>query len=754
MSQSINYLYPSFSHGIMSPKTSGRVDIPQYKTACSVLDNFIPAPQGCIERRPSTRYINSVKYHDKNTVIVPFIFAQTQAYILEFGHLYIRIYKQEGIVTSSGSPVEITTTYTEDEISTLYFTQNANDLYITHIDHKPRLLTRTSDISWSIADLVFEDGPYLEINASPTTVTPSAKTGSITITASDPIFASTDVGRMIRIYHTGKWGYATITGFTSTTLVSATVAENYPFEDTVATDGWRLSAWSNTLGYPAVCTFHEQRLFFGKTKTYPQDFWASVSTEFTRFSPTKRSGTGDDAITDDSAFSYRLVNDSVNIITWMKSSRVLCIGCNDSEFRIQASSTGEALTPTNVKAERQTNQGGLQHIPALVNQDILFLHRTGNRMYKYAFDVESNYDLYNVEDLTVYAESILRDHRGGKQIVFCGYPNQTAFVVCNDGQLLALTYFREQKVLSWSTQTIAGNRAKVLHLASIPSTNADFDQLWLIVERVINGNTVRYIETMQDYFYPENDEDKEFCTYVDSMITYADPKTITNVSNSNPCVITATAHGYNNGDTVRILNIDGISDINHKDFIVRNKTTNTFEIDMDTSSNTTYIEGGNCYKHAKTIGGLSHLEGETVSVLVDGSTHPDVIVNSGTINLTRGGGIVQIGLSYSSRVVLLPIELYDGTNTFFLANKSSSEIGVRLLNTLCDISMGWHGHQLDSIPFRSSSDSMGNSPRLQTNLFSINKTMTPERIRSIEILAKQPLPCTILNIMLKLKIDQ
>ena len=37
----------------------------------------------------------------------------------------------------------------------------------------------------------------------------------------------------------------------------------------------------------------------------------------------------------------------------------------------------------------------------------------------------------------------------------------------------------------------------------------------------------------------------------------------------------------------------------------------------------------------ETISGLDHLEGQTVSILADGATHPDKTVSSGAITLDR-----------------------------------------------------------------------------------------------------------------------
>ena len=86
-----------------------------------------------------------------------FEFSTTQAYVLEFGHLYFRIYKDEGQVVDSVNtePIEVTTPYTSTDIFDLKFSQDADTLYIAHPSYAPRKITRSSHTSWSIALVSF-----------------------------------------------------------------------------------------------------------------------------------------------------------------------------------------------------------------------------------------------------------------------------------------------------------------------------------------------------------------------------------------------------------------------------------------------------------------------------------------------------------------------------------------------------------------------------------------------------------------------
>ena len=89
--------------------------------------------------------------------------------------------------------------------------------------------------------------------------------------------------------------------------------------------------------------------------------------------------------------------------------------------------------------------------------------------------------------------------------------------------------------------------------------------------------------------------------YKDSGAVLEGDKTITAITKANPAVVTATSHGYSNGDEVVISSVGGMTEVNGKRFLVAVKTTNTFElqdkdgVDINSSSFTTYTSG--CVSH-------------------------------------------------------------------------------------------------------------------------------------------------------------
>lgn len=165
----------NFSSGETSPLLFARVDVAKYGNGSQVLQNFIVQRYGGIYKRGGLEFINEVKDSSKKVRLISFIYSVTQAYVLEFGDLYVRFYTNGGVVESSpGVPLEVATPYDQDDIWQLQYAQSADVLYLTHPDFEPRKLSRLSATSFSLDAMEFEDGPYLDLNSTDTVIFPAS----------------------------------------------------------------------------------------------------------------------------------------------------------------------------------------------------------------------------------------------------------------------------------------------------------------------------------------------------------------------------------------------------------------------------------------------------------------------------------------------------------------------------------------------------------------------------------------------------
>ena len=107
-----------------------------------------------------------------------------------------------------------------------------------------------------------------------------------------------------------------------------------------------------------------------------------------------------------------------------------------------------------------------------------------------------------------------------------------------------------------------------------------------------------------------------------------------------------------------------------------------------------------------TLSGLSHLEGQVVSILADGSAHADKTVSSGSITLDRSVTSAVVGLNYESILQTMRIEGGAAEGTAQGKTKRISKVVLRLFETV-GAKVGPSLTSLETIPFRTTSSALG-----------------------------------------------
>ena len=664
----------NFTGGELSPRLDGRNDLAKYSTGCKTLENMIVYPHGSAARRSGTQFVSEVKDSSKKTRLISFEFSTVQTYILEFGDQYIRFYKDNGQILSGGSPYEISSPYLEAELFDIKFAQSADVMYLTHPNHAPRKLARTGHTSWTLIDDIINNGPFMDHNITTTTLTSSHKSvgQTATVTASavtgindDQGFLSTDVGRFIHI----DSGHIKVTSYTSSTVVVGTVIKD--LGTTIATTDFALGSFSDTTGYPSCVTFFEQRLVFAASLSQPQTIFFSKSGDYENFDDNYH-GT----VADDDAIVYTIASNQVNAIRFLTATRTLIIGTAGGEFAVTGGSTssGVAITPTNIAINKQSNHGAANVDGIAVGNATIFLQRAKRKLRElaYNFDVDG----YVAPDLTILAEHITKTCI--TQMAYQEEPNSVVWCVRTDGQLLGFTYQREQQVTAWHRHIFGGafgsGNAVCESVEVLPTDDSEY-QIWVIVKRTINGVTKRYVEYLHNLDFNETD-DTTF-NFLDSQLSY-----------------------------------DGSA--------------------------------------VTTISGLAHLEGQTVSILADGATHPDKTVSSGSITLERSASKVKVGLSYTSLLQTMRIDAGGENGTSQSKTKRIYEITARLYESI-GVEIGPDLNNMERIPFRSSANKMDSGINVFTGDKEIEFRGNYETDGFIFVRQTQPLPLTILSLYPKLQ---
>lgn len=225
----------------------------------------------------------------------------------------------------------------------------------------------------------------------------------------------------------------------------------------------------------------------------------------------------------------------------------LLIGTVGGEWMLRPSSQSQALTPTNVTAKRSTAFGSANVQAVRAGRASIYVQRAGRKVRELAYVYEV--DGFRSPDMTVLSEHI---SEGG--LIYSDYqqePWSIIWFVREDGQLIGMTYERDQDVIGWHRHilggTFNGGDSVVESVACIPTPDGTADETWLIVKRDIDGTTRRFIEYITTKF---NATTTTNAFFVDCGLTY----------DSTPAT-TITGLDHLEGETVSIL-ADGA---NHPD---------------------------------------------------------------------------------------------------------------------------------------------------------------------------------------------
>lgn len=469
----------AFTSGEVSPRLRGRLDTDRYQNGASIIERFICNAHGGASKDPGTRFVSNTK-SDGVGHLIAFEFNTTQAYILEFGALYIRFYRDGFQIQSGGSPYEIVSPYLVGEVPDLHHGQTADTMILTHRNHKPQILTRTGHTAWTLTDYA---PPSFNITAV-TLANPCVVTiTNHTFSRADLFDIATIVGTIElndRQFRAGE-----IIGDDVTLLDPDTGAgidaTGYTAWTSAGTAG-PIDLFDATGDYPGAVTFNYQRLVFGGPNNNPHKIFGSRIGDIFNM---------DQGVNDADGYEFGITSGSgrVPVVQWLAAADVLMIGGAGSEFTA-AGGNNLPITPTNIDIKEQGFNGSKTVQPAMVDKRAIFVQRAGKKVRDMVFESNATGTGYQSSEVSIISEHITR--KGVTQLSFKAVPDPVIWAVRADGMLLGFTYDVEQQVFAWHRHPIAGLNAAVESVASIPS--AAGEQTWIIVKRTVNGSTVRHIE--------------------------------------------------------------------------------------------------------------------------------------------------------------------------------------------------------------------------------------------------------------------
>lgn len=347
--------------------------------------------------------------------------------------------------------------------------------------------------------------------------------GLIRITSNLHGFASGDYVHIQSVGGTteanGSWKITYITANTFDLQGSAFV-NAYTAGGTIkryATWKWAHGAFSAARGYPSAVAFYQDRLCLAATTSDPDTVWMSEASSYEAYSQKDAN-----LITAANGITLSINDGEVNKIENLQGTPDGLVAFTaDSESVIQQATVNEPLGPNNVRAVPILNYGSRDVRPVRVGNAVMFVQHGGRKVREFIQGSSG----FEANDILVRAEHLTAQY-GIVSMDWSQEPDSVLWCARSDGQLLGFTYQKEQSVFAWCRHQLGGYSDSgntiaplVESVCTVPNSDGSENELWVVVNRYINGGTKRYIEYLKPRWIFGSSIASGF--FVDSGLTYS-----------------------------------------------------------------------------------------------------------------------------------------------------------------------------------------------------------------------------------------
>jgi hypothetical protein len=562
----IRSIEQSFAGGELTPEFFGHIDDAKYQTGLAVCRNFVCAPHGPAANRTGFGFVRETKTSAKHSWVRPFAYSTTQTMVLEFGEGYLRFHTQGasllagtgtawsnvvayvlGDLVSSGGinyysiapntnqappnatywyPLpsvvyEIPTPYVEADIGDIHWVQSADVLTLVHPNYPPMELRRLGATKWTLAPITFASlqSPPVGLTATATVTGTGLVTQDYVLTALNSTGTDESLQSVhatcsnnlnaVGAFNTLNWtaGPARVNvykldnglyGFIGQSISTTFVDDNIT-PDLSQTPPLNINPFSGSTNYPGAVTYYQQRRCFGGTLSQPQNFWGTrTGTESNlQYSIPSR---------DDDAITFRIAAREANTIRHLIPLQSMLLLTSGVEY--QVTSSGAAITPSDLSVQPQSYVGASNVSPIIVNSNLLYPAARGGHVRELAYNLYSGG--FITADLSLRAPHLF-DNRTIVDAAFSKSPQPIAWFVSSNGWLLGLTYVPEEKIGAWHRHDTLGAFESICVVAE-----GNEDVLYAVINRTIGGVTKRYVERLASRQFTTQGD----CFFVDAGLTY------------------------------------------------------------------------------------------------------------------------------------------------------------------------------------------------------------------------------------------
>lgn len=745
----------TFNAGELSPLLDGRVDIAKYNNGCRVMENFIPTVQGPAVRRAGTKYVAETNDSNYRSWLIPFVFNNSQAFVLEFGNYYIRFYTNHGQVLSGLLPYEVATPYPASALTnadgtlSLDYVQSGDVIYFTHPSYPIQKLSRYGNTNWTFGAVTLTGGPFKTINSNRSiTVQASAASGSVTLTASSAIFSASHVGAYFFLQAADLSG---ITPWTAGEEFAAGVsplgvlrrASGRTYQCATSGSAATGKYW-RTGGNMPLHTYGTQKDGSGKPYTS-----GGTNTNVTL--------EGLDWTFLDPGYGYLQITgytDSTHVTATVKGSWNLpqqVVGVSTYKWAFGAFSAVEGY-PTNVTFFRErlcfAKDQTLYFSASADFENFSALDDTGQVNASQSIIATISTDQPQPIQWMI-PQSALLIGTAGAEYICAENSSQSVFAPGNvkiEQQTTEGSNGVFPATVGFSTLFVQRSGRKLKEAAfNLQQEGYITTDLTALSEHITQGGIIQVVWHKEPY--------------VALWAVRSDGVLLGFTFNKEQDVVAWHRHPMTNGIVESVAVIPSPDGTRDELWLIVNRNIDGYTkryveylnreyITGDAQDTCFYVDCGLTYYGAatSTISGLGHLNNQTVSVLADGSAHPDCVVSFGSITLQRAASRVQVGLPMTSTLQTTRIEAGAGDGTAQGKMKRVNKCVIRFYNTL-GANAGPDENTLDEIEFRDPSMPMDQPPAIFTGDKLIEWPDGYNFDGYVMVKQTQPLPMTVVAIM-------
>lgn len=552
----------NFSRGVIAPHLYGRFDVDAWQSGLKNAKNVMVLKYGGVCKRPGMQLVAEVIDATADNRLMSFQFSLTQGYALEWGDGYMSPCADGGRVLDAGIPYQTTSPYSAAELAELDYEQTTDTIYLAHIDHAPSKLLRYSNTNWAVVAVTFgptisapaglavsASTPNTDADNSGAAYFPLSQTYVVTAVDDDKAMESrasssvTVTNDLSLKRNKNSLSWSAVTGASRYNVYKAEESQFYGYIGTTES----LTFTDNNIGpaldrappqaynpfpgagdYPSSVTLSQQRSIWGRSSNVPHGVWGSRTGQLESMDRSR-------PLRADDSFAFAIAGGKVNAVNHMVTTSALVALTSDAIHTVDGDGQGGAIVANSAPVVRRQNGRSASRLKPLVVDNVIFYTPAAGsavRTLGYDFSVDG----LKTNDVTIFSPHFFEQH----SIVSWCYsqePRSMIWAAREDGKLLCFTWEQEQNVWGWTECETDGLVKSVCTVFE----NGE-DRVYLIVERVLNGVTRRFVERFASHWWTDIAD----CCFLDSSISasFETPQsTFTGLDHLEGCTITGLVDG-------------------------------------------------------------------------------------------------------------------------------------------------------------------------------------------------------------------